>query len=709
MMDSEFIYGKSNLKRVVGIEVDDETATVFTDTQDGIKEERLPNKYWILYANNYTGTFNRLEGDLHYKYVDSFLTEQEYKAAKNEANARRWDVFYAYNTKEMFMLRNGVTYYRDMHPKEVGVLSFDIETLGLAHNDTSKVLLITNTYRKGDTLVRRVFSYDQFTTQSDMVQAWCKWVRSVDPSIMLGHNIFGFDLPYLEHCGGPLKLGRDESEAQFARYPSKFRKDGSQSYDYKNVTVYGREIIDTFHLSIKYDIARNYPSYGLKAIIAHEGLEDTNRQHYDASKIRQNYLNKDEWAKIVEYAKHDADDALKLYDLMIPNYFYYSQHIPKSFQYVINGATGSQVNSFMVRAYLQTGHSLPQKTEPEKYEGGISFGNPGIYKNVNKVDVASLYPSIILKDRIYDKDKDPRCYFLKMVHYFTDERLANKKRAKESGDRYYSDLEQSQKIFINSAYGFLGATGLLFNSPRCAAYVTKVGREILTEGIEWAEGKGFQIVNADTDSFSYSVGKALPKDEFLKHIFQLNMGYQGKIRWEDDGQYKTVVIVKAKNYVLDDGKKVTIKGSSLKATMKEPALRQFINETIQHLLKNRKDQIYDTYMDYVNWIRNIDVNDIDQWCSKKTITKAVLNPERTNEQRVKDAIGKTPVEEGDKIHVFFESSDRLALVENFSGMYCSKTLYNKLYKTLDIFSTLLDIDMVPNYSLKRNETRLEAN
>ena len=705
--DEAFIYGKNPTKNVVAIEVKDATAELFIETDKGIKVEVLPNQYWILYNKDYNGEMIKLHGDAYYGYADKFETEQEYRAALNEARARRYDYYNCYNAAEMFMLKNGATLFKGMQPKDVSILSFDIETTSLNHNKDSKVLLIANTLRKGGLVYRKVFSYDQYESQKELVKAWADWVRASDPSIILGHNIFGFDLPYLRHCGGDLLIGRDGSRAKFARRVSQFRKDGSQSYDYNNCTIYGRQVVDTFHLSIKYDIARNYVSYKLKDIIRQEGLERRDREMYDASKIRENYTNPEEWTKIIKYAEHDADDALALFDLMAPSFFYYTQSIPKTFQQVINGATGSQVNSFMVRSYLQEKHGLPKASDRVDYEGAISFGKPGIYKHVNKVDVASLYPSIILRDEIYDKQKDPKYNFLRMVRYFTRERLQNKKQASQTGERYFKDLEQSQKIFINSAYGFLGAPGLLFNSPQLAAQITSAGRKILEKGIKWAENKGFTVVNADTDSFSYTTRKKLPVHDFEYDIMMLNSLYRPQIKWENDGQYKTVVIVKAKNYVLEDYRgDVKIKGSSLKATMKEPALRQFIDGVIMNLLHGRKDKLYDLYDLYARAISFISRDNIDQWASKKTITKAVLNPERTNEARVKEALRGRKVEEGDKIFVFFQTPEKLTLVEDFNGNYDKATLYKKLYKTLEIFSTLIDVDIFPNYSLKRNEGRI---
>jgi len=143
----------------------------------------------------------------------------------------------------------------------------------------------------------------------------------------------------------------------------------------------------------------------------------------------------------------------------------------------------------MVRGYLQQGHSIAKADEVEGFEGAISFGVPGLYKEVYKLDVAALYPSIIRQYKIYNKSKDPQQYFLKMVEYFTKERLKNKKLAKETNNQYYKDLEQSQKILINSKYGTLGAPGLNYNSPKHAAIVTKYGREILAKGVLFATGR----------------------------------------------------------------------------------------------------------------------------------------------------------------------------------------------------------------------------
>lgn len=704
-----FLYGKSNITNVVSIEREDGKVVIYREVNGSVSKEEYPASYWILYSRPGEKR-SQLEGNLHYRFVETFRTKEEFYAAKRTDE----DIFVAYNLKEMYMLRSGLTYYKGMEPKDVSILSFDIETTGLTHNDDAKVLIISNTLRKGGITTRKLFSIDNYSSNKEMIHAWCTWVRKVDPSILAGHNIYRFDIPYLKFCAGSLRLGRDGSNAKINKYTSQFKRDQYQSYDYNNVSVYGRELVDTQFLSYKYDVSRNFPSYGLKAIMRSLGLEKEDRQHYDAATIARKYTDAVEWEKIKKYAEHDADDALAIFDLMIPAFFYYNQSIPKPLQQIINSATGSQVNSFMLRSYIQERHSVPKASPPAEYEGGISYGNPGIYSNVYKVDVASLYPSIIRQYKIADMTKDPKGHFLRMVSAFTDERLKNKALAKQTGEQRYKDLEQAQKIMINSAYGFMGAPGLNFNAPEYAPEVTRKGREILKKGVAFAEKANYQIVNVDTDSFSFTTERGTGKRHkmseaaFEAFIKLLNQQFDEMIKWENDGVYDKFIVVKAKNYVLKRGDKITIKGSGLKATMKEPAFRRFIEQTIQLILEGRYEWIKPNYLDHVGRISGLSVRSgIDDYCSKKTITKAVISPKRTNERRIREALRGRPCEEGDKIRVFFKTPTELALAEDFDGTYCATTLYKKLYMTIKIFKSILDIKEFPNFALKKNQTILK--
>jgi hypothetical protein len=213
----------------------------------------------------------------------------------------------------------------------------------------------------------------------------------------------------------------------------------------------------------------------------------------------------------------------------------------------------------------------------------------------------------------------------------------------------------------------------------------------------------FKMVNADTDGVSFKKADQKPftDEERVTLLAELNSQMDKMIHWEEDGMVKKLIVVKSKNYVVIDEKgKRKVKGSALKATTKEKALQNFISEVIDLMVKDRMDQIYSLYMKYAREI--VDLKNITDWCSKKTVTKAVLTSDRTNETRVLDAIGETPVQEGDKVYVFFKTPEELCLRENFDGTYCRDTLLGKLYDSLCVFETVIQTDLFPNFSLKRN-------
>lgn len=498
MYDNALIFGKNQKTKIVSIEPQDNFAEIFFEKDNGdIYSEYVPNRYWILSNKPLNNRFVRLKGDLYYKYGIQFKTREEFIKAKSYW--KHEDIYSVYDPKEALMLKDGYTYYKDLKPKDVSILSFDIETTSLKLTPDAKLLLISNTFRKNGKIERKLFACDDHDNEGEMIYAWCTWVQSINPSIICGHNITSYDFPFLQYiaekagCSG-LPLGRDDSNVQFNSYESKFRVDGSRDLHYKRIKIFGREICDTYFLAIKHDIAsKKYESYGLKNIIKQEGLEDKDRQFYDASLIRYNYRNSEEWSKIKKYCENDSDDSLKLFDLMVSPFWYMSQSIPKNFQLVVESASGSQLNSIMVRSYLQEGHSIPKTSETYEYEGALSMGVPGIYRNAFKIDVASLYPSIMLEYEVYDKEKDPKGNFLKMLQFFTNERLKHKKLYKETGNEYHDSMQAAYKIFINSAYGFMGTNGLNFNSISNAAFVTKKGREILEFAIEWATGKKYEV------------------------------------------------------------------------------------------------------------------------------------------------------------------------------------------------------------------------
>lgn len=220
--------------------------------------------------------------------------------------------------------------------------------------------------------------------------------------------------------------------------------------------------------------------------------------------------------------------------------------------------------------------------------------------------------------------------------------------------------------------------------------------------------RDFIINVTDTDSISFCRREFTPfsDQERSALLKELNDISPDMMIWEDDGYYKTVIAIRAKNYVLQkmDGT-IVYKGSGVKATMKELALREFIKRIIDEIL-NETNRFTEVYTEYVKEI--MDIKDISRWSSKKTITPAVLNAKRLNEQKVKDAIVGTEYGEGDKIRVYFKSDDSLCLQEKFDGDYNKPRMLEKLYDTALLFDTILVTeDLFVNHSLVKNYNILD--
>lgn len=771
------IFGKNTEENIVNLTLKNDRLHIYKESGGKVTTEIIPYSPWVLTNQKARPHSEQLKGNQFWKWMTSMTCEkfEELQGTWNRA------VWLPRSVEECATLAEGFTLYKGMTVTDVSILSFDIESAGLNMDGDAEVFIISNTIRRNNKTEKLVFSLEDYDNSKQMIEVWCSWVREVNPSILCGHNIFSYDLPYLTHVfGANLPLGRDGSKLSFDEKVSKFRKDGSQQYDYRNVRITGREIVDTFFLAMKWDqAARELPSYGLKPIIKFLGLEKEGRTFIDAAKMRIYFENRrndpDTWQTALDYALDDSEDSLKLFDKMIPAYFYLAQSVPKTLQQMVNEATGSQLDSLMIRSYLQDGYSQPRTSGKADFEGAISMGIPGIYDWVFKADVSSLYPSIMLEYQIHDEKKDPNNHMLQMLKYFRDERLKYKAKAK-LGDKYAEGMSESFKVAINSLYGFLAAGFLLYNYPEGAAQVTRRGRDILLKAVEWAtghtlkkvvkkianegtddeetkyewilgdkvcEGKGFKLVNTDTDSFSATMGKQVNKAQFAEILKELNALYPALISWEDDSIYEKVVVVKAKNYVLVKSAeyakpgedRVKIKGSSLTDQKKEPALIEMLEEMIKKILANEAHLLPAVYNEYIR--EAVNIKDISRWAKKLTVTKSVLNPKRANEQKPMNAITETiergiieKISEGDKIWLYTAIDGLTQKVVKGVPIFNKKggpimvpnsflrdiRLYNKdayskyyiarVYATLEILTNVIDLTQFIDFTVKRNEKHL---
>lgn len=705
-MDS-IIFGGDTRTNVVNVSVKYGRAYIYQEQSGVVKCDVEDFHPWLLAPEPIDSQFEELEGTSFFKYIRQFRNEKDYRNARE--NWRYRDIWALGSLVEHHLVSNGITYFKESNPKNIRTLFFDIETTGLTHDVNSRVLLISNTFRVNNEIIKKLFSVDDYPSDHDMLKAWVKWVRKIDPSVMVTYNGWNFDLPYIMYCawkhGVVLDLGRDGSELTFSKYESKFRQDQNRTIAYKEPKIFGREQVDLFFVTQKYDIGKKFSNYRLKTVVKEAGLQKEGRQFYDAGLIFKRWHDPLEREKIKQYAIDDADDTMSVYDLVIDGFFYPSQNVPKAFQTMCMSASGSQINSMLLRAYLAVGHSIPKASEKQKFQGAISKGYAGIYHNVHSLDVASLYPSIILTYNVTDKEKDPNEYVLYMVKYFREQRLVYKKLAAD-GSSYYKAMDAVAKSFLNSFYGFYGTKGLHFSSPHCASEVTRYGREILTTAMNWAKGKGYEIVLVDTDSIKYyNPSCPLTPDVTAENTNEVNALFPKGIKWDDEGIYKVFVVVKSKNYIMvDSNDKVKLKGSSMKSSKLEPSLKVLQKDIIDMLIgRGDNESIQKIYERHAKNAAKI--KDITPWCSRKTISERTINSTRKNERLLVEALAGESYQLGDRFEFYYTRDGILKLSGKFEPHkpdHDVKRILGKIYKTCQVFANVADTESLTNFVLTKH-------
>lgn len=219
----------------------------------------------------------------------------------------------------------------------------------------------------------------------------------------------------------------------------------------------------------------------------------------------------------------------------------------------------------------------------------------------------------------------------------------------------------------------------------------------------------FNIIGGDTDSIMFCKPDMAPfsEQEQADILKEINSLLPNGITFKNDGQFPRVVYLKSKNYCMIDSKgKRKIKGSSLKSSTLESALKLFLNEMLDLIIAGNTDNLIPTYLKYVKMILNID--DIKQWGKKMSLSPTTFNSTRTNETKVIDAIKDSDYVSGDRIYVYATNDQKLKLVERYSNDHDIQAYLKKLYKTTERFSTIMDTkSMFTNYSLKKSQKLLE--
>lgn len=439
-----------------------------------------------------------------------------------------------------------------------------------------------------------------------VIEKFCELVNEINPTILTGYNIFGFDIPYMntrldifQRQWPDINLVKnEETKMNTIAWSSAAYKDININY----LTNEGRVFID-MHLWIQ----RQYPGlsdHKLDTVGSH--FLKRGKNPVTVKEMFEVYRdgNGADMARVAEYCLVDSLLCVELMEKLNTwiQLVETSSIVNVSVQDLFMRGQQIRVLNMVYRWAHKHGYVLnSREIESKKYKGAyVVEPKVGLHENVLIFDFASLYPSIIIAYNIchttlarpetpeditntFEWEEDGvirRHRFIKrevkqgVVPAICEHLLKARKdiRAQMKGDISeftYNLLDARQnglKVSANSVYGALGA-GENGKLPlyEGSEVVTAKGRDLINESLKWAQDNyDAEIIYGDTDSIMINIGSIpelqkkfnipdMPDGHILKHAGeiiekQINSIYVKPLKLEYEGACKYIFNLTKKRY-----------------------------------------------------------------------------------------------------------------------------------------------------------------
>ncbi len=553
------------------------------------------------------GEWRELAGVGAFKFVVAFDNVTAFAKAKT---TYKRELFALTDLAHQYLLQSGRTLFKGMAFEDLRRMQVDIEThtgtdgaMSDATRDPLLAIALSDSSGWEEILVVEDPSDEE--QEKAVLEKFAALVRERDPDVLEGHNIFRFDLPYLEararKCGLKLALGRDGSAMR--SHPSRLQI-AERLIQYRKFEIHGRHVVDTLFLVQFHDVgARELESFGLKAAARHFGVAEDGRVELGAREITEAHAKDREMFR--QYALQDVRETRALSAALSPAWFTQTTIFPYNYQDVVIRGNATKINSLFLREYLRQGQSIPALPEVQRFEGGYTdIFFTGVAREVWHCDIASLYPSVMLA---FDclPESDTLGVFGDMLARLRKFRLEAKAAMRSASGAEKSHLDALQgtfKILINSFYGYLGFAQGNFADFEAAAAVTAKGRELLRGMVDWLRQRGAEVIEIDTDGIYFTP----PKDASWDGLYrELAATLPAGIEVEFDARYAAMFSYKAKNYALlsEDGK-LSIKGAALKSRGLEKFQRIFIERAVRALCEGKPEVIPVMHAEFAKALRD---------------------------------------------------------------------------------------------------------
>jgi DNA polymerase elongation subunit (family B) len=551
----------------------------------------------------------KLESSLKYGWLVTVDSWKELIALRNGLKSAGRDFFAFTDPVQHYLTATGRTLFKDLPFEELKRMQ--IEVLSVAGvddpGDKDHIMSIALSDNTGWEALLIVNPKNVEQSEHDALKLLTSLVKERDPDVIEGHNLFRFDLPYLVARAKKVKTKLDwgRSVGFLRSRPSRLQI-AEKTIDYPKFTVGGRHFVDTFLLAQFYDVGmRSLAGFERTDVVRHFDLCDSEQiSALTGKELQRAYLENSEAFR--QRARCGVHETRALSELLGASYFIQAQIFPYNYQDVIVRGNATRINALFLREYFRQRHSIPELPMVSAFEGGYTdIFFTGVARNVWHCDVASLYPSIMLKFDCFPVTDQLQIFrhLLTDLRTFRLEAKAEMRAEKDPAKQHHLQaLQNTFKILLNSFYGYLGFAQGHFADFDAAARVTQIGRDLLKKMIDWLGAQGAKVIEVDTDGIYFVPPAKSDIDEMREDLAkELPEG----IEIEFDEQFDAMFSYKAKNYALltKDGD-VVIKGGALKSRGLEKFQRVFLEEMIKLIMEGKPEAITDLRDQFEKKIRN---------------------------------------------------------------------------------------------------------
>lgn len=352
-------------------------------------------------------------------------------------------------------------------------------------------------------------------SETELLSRFATYISKIDPDVLTGWYSNKFDLPYIIRRAALL----DADISLLSRIP--YRKP-----DVKNtkngwfIRITGRQCFDFYDAFKKYYAPKGQlESYGLKDVISNKSvMKDKAYSYTDYGDSIVKLFENEEWDIFLQYCRNDVialrdiDDTLNLVE------FY--EHLRK-----ITGVKLEEtlLNSRVIESVIMRDGIKPMPTKnysdrgSESFEGAVVLSPPvGIHKNVGVVDLAALYPTIIVG---FDISPDIDHVIPRAIKTIMEEREKLRALNRTNGTDVTKNKEQVMKYLANSFYGVIGWSKFRLYNIEQAATITRIGRELNGYLQELTRENGYEPLYGDTDSVFIGGIKSVDDGLRIEKIF----------------------------------------------------------------------------------------------------------------------------------------------------------------------------------------------